>query len=66
MSLRTIGVIVRAAGTIRAVSVISVVGRIVVRAFTLCMTFTFVWRRFVRSGVVRRVESQVNDFFNVC
>jgi len=66
MSLGTIGVIVGAVRAVRAVSVLSIVRRIVVRVFALCMTFTFVWRRFVRSGVVWRIEVLVYDFFNVC
>jgi len=66
MSLGTIGVIVGAAGTVRAISVVSIIGGIVVRVFALCATFTFVWRRFLRSGVIiQRIEGFVYDFFNV-
>jgi len=62
MSLGTVGIVVRA---VWAVSVVSAVGRIVVRAFALCTTFTLVWRRLVRSGVIRRIKVLVYDFFNV-
>ena len=61
MSLGTVGIVVRA---VWAVSVVSAVGRIVVRVFALCVTFTFVWRRFVRSRAVRRIEILVDDFLD--
>jgi len=65
MSLRTVGVGVGVAGAIWVISVVSTVGRIVVGVFALGATFTFVWRRFIRSGVVPRIEVLVYDFFNV-
>jgi len=68
MSHGTIGVVVRVTRALRAISVVSAVGRIVggVRVFALCTTFTFVWRRFVGSGVIIwRVEVLVYDFLNV-
>jgi len=41
-SLGTIGVVVRAVRTISVISIVASIGRIVVRAFALCTTFTFV------------------------
>jgi len=64
-SLGTIGVVVGVVGVAWVISVVSVVGRTVVRVFALCMTFTFVWGRFVRSGTVWRIKVLVNDFSDV-
>jgi len=65
-SLGTI-VVIRggAVRTTWAITIVSTIGRIVVRAFTLCTTFTFVWRRFFRSGAVQRIKVLVDDLFDV-
>ena len=61
-----IRVVVGAIGVIPVVSVVATIRRIVMRAFTLCATFTFTLGRFVRSGVIRRIEVLFDNFFNVC
>ena len=64
MSLGTIGGVGGVVGTVWTVSVVSTIGRIFVGAFALCATFTFIRRRFVRSRVIRRVKTLVDDFFD--
>jgi len=65
MSLGTIGVVGGVVGTAWAIAVVSTIGRIVVGVFALCTTFTFIQRRFVSSGAIRRIKVLIDDFFNV-
>ena len=65
MSLGAIGVVGGVVRTAWAITVVSTIGRIVIGAFALCATFTFIRRRFIRSGAVRRIKVLVDDFFNV-
>ena len=66
MSLGAIGGVGGVVGTAWAITVVvSTIGRIVVGVFALCTTFTFIRRRFVRSGAVWRIKVLVDDFFDV-
>ena len=65
MSLGAIGVVGGVVGTAWAITVLSTIRRIVVGVFALCATFTFIRRRFVRSGAVQRIKVLVDDFFDV-